>query len=185
MEHPRRQYPEETAALQEIARSCGLVEKIKWGKPCLMADGKNIALIQRFNEYVALMFFKGELMKDPAKLLHRIGEHMQGPRQLRFRSVDEVLELRAKIAAYLKEAIELEKTGAKLTPKKVVELEMPAELEARLKSDAALRKAFAALAPGRQKGYIYQIGSAKQAATRAARVEKYVPAILAGKGIHD
>jgi len=86
MEHPRHQYPRETAALQELARSCGLVEKIKWGKPCFTLGNKNVVLIQRFNDYIALLFFKGALLKDPDKLLCRVGEHMQTPRQLRFRS---------------------------------------------------------------------------------------------------
>ena len=185
MEHPRRQYPEETLALQEIARSCGLTEKIKWGKPCFVLGSKNIVLIQRFNEYVALMFFKGALLRDPEKLLHRIGEHMQGPRQLRFKSVEEVLELKPAIKAYIEEAIELEKAGAKVLLKKAAEYKVPEELQAALKANLALKKAFAALTPGRQKGYIFQIGAAKQSATRAARVEKFTPQILAGKGLND
>ena len=87
MEHPRHQYPQEAAALQELARGCGLVEKIKWGKPCFMLGEKNIVLIQRFNNYIALLFFKGALLKDSENLLFRVGEHMQAPRQLRFNSL--------------------------------------------------------------------------------------------------
>jgi len=185
MEHPRRQYPGETQALQEIAQSCGLTEKIKWGKPCFMLDGKNIVLIQRFNQYVALMFFKGALLKDPKKLLHRIGEHMQAPRQLRFESVEDVMRLRPTIKAYIEEAIQLEKAGAKVPLKKAAEYKIPDELQSALNANSALKKAFAALTPGHQKGYLFQIAAAKQSVTRAARVEKFTPQILAGKGLND
>jgi len=185
MEHPRHRYREETEALQEIAKSCGLTEKIKWGKPCYTLEGKNVVLIQSFNQYIALMFFKGALMKDAEKLLCRIGEHMQAPRQLRFSSVAEVIRLKSTIKAYIKEAIHLEKSGAKVPLKKAAEYKVPDELQSKLDADAALKKAFAALTPGRQKGYIFQIGAAKQSATRAARVEKYTPQILAGKGLND
>jgi len=185
MEHPRHQYPRETEALQAIAQSCGLTEKIKWGKPCYTLDGKNIVLIQRFNRYIALMFFKGALMKDPANLLSRIGEHMQAPRHLRFVNVDEVEHLKPTIKAYVEEAIELEKTGAKVPLKKAADYTMPDELHTKLNANPALKKAFAALTPGRQKGYIFQIAAAKQSATRASRVEKFTPQILAGKGLND
>jgi uncharacterized protein YdeI (YjbR/CyaY-like superfamily) len=185
MEHPRHQYPQETKALQEIAKGCGLVEKIKWGKPCYTLEGKNIVLIQRFNDYIALMFFKGSLMKDPEKLLSRIGEHMQLPRQLRFTAVAEVFKREAVIKAYIKEAIEIERSGAKVKLKAVAEYEVPEELQTKLKADPGLKKAFAALTPGRQKGYLFHIASAKQSATRASRVEKCVPLILAGKGMND
>jgi uncharacterized protein YdeI (YjbR/CyaY-like superfamily) len=185
MEHPRHQYPEETKALQEIARTCGLVEEIKWGKPCFTLAGKNIILIQRFNAYIALMFFKGALLSDPEKLLCRIGKHMQTPRQLRFANVAEIVSLTPTIRAYIEEAMELERSGAKVPVKRAVSQAIPEELQTRLDSDRALKKAFAALTPGRQKGYIYQIAGAKQSTTRATRVEKYVPQILAGKGLND
>jgi uncharacterized protein YdeI (YjbR/CyaY-like superfamily) len=185
MEHPRHQYPQETEALQKIAQSCGLTEKIKWGKPCYTLEGKNIVLIQRFNDYIALMFFKGALLKDPEKLLSRIGEHMQAPRQLRFSTVAEVTLRKPTIKAYIEEAIDLEKSGAKIQLKKPTDLKIPDELQTKLNTQPALKKAFAALTPGRQKGYIFQIAAAKLSATRASRVEKYTPQILAGKGLND
>jgi uncharacterized protein YdeI (YjbR/CyaY-like superfamily) len=185
MEHPSQQYPRETEALQQIARSCGLSEAIKWGKPCFTLEGKNIVLIQRFNQYIALMFFKGALLKDPEKLLSRIGEHMQAPRQLRFADVGEVIRLKPVIKAYIEEAIAIETSGAKVPLKPSSEYKIPDELQDKLKADPALKRAFATLTPGRQKGYIFQIGSAKQSATRASRVEKYIPQILAGKGLND
>jgi uncharacterized protein YdeI (YjbR/CyaY-like superfamily) len=185
MEHPRHEYPRETEALQEIAQSCGLIEQIKWGKPCYTCEGKNIVLIQRFNKYIALMFFKGALLKDPGKLLSPIGKHMQAPRQLRFGTVDEIARLRPAIRAYIEEVIRLEKAGAKVQLKKAADYQIPDELQVKLNTDPALKKAFAALTPGRQKGYIFQIAAAKQSATRASRVEKYTPQILAGKGLND
>ena len=185
MEHPTHQYPGETKALQEIAQSCGLLEKIKWGKPCFMFESSNIVLIQRFNDYIALMFFKGALLNDPEHLLFRIGEHMQAPRQLRFQTLAEVKRLTPTIKAYIREAIELEKSGAKVQRKAASELAVPGELQAKLDSNPALKKAFASLTPGRQKGYIYEIAAARQSNTRAARVDKYTPQILAGKGLRD
>jgi uncharacterized protein YdeI (YjbR/CyaY-like superfamily) len=185
MEHPRHQYPRETVALQEIAQSCGLVEKIKWGKPCFTLETKNIVLIQRFNKYIALMFFKGALLRDTEKLLFRIGKHMQAPRHLRFRDVAEVEDLRPTIKAYIEEAIELEKTGAKVPLREATVFEVPDELQVKLDADHTLKNSFAALTPGRQRNYVFHISAAKQSATRASRVERCIPKILAGKGLND
>ena len=185
MEHPRHQYPHEAAALQEIARSCGLVEKMKWGKPCFVIGNKNVVLIQRFNKYIALLFFKGALLKDPGKLLFRVGKHMQAPRQLRFSSLADVTSLSSTIKAFIEQAIDIETSGAKVELKRVSDLAIPEELQTRLDREPALNKAFAGLTPGRQKGYIYQIAAAKQSATRASRVDKLTPRILAGKGLYD
>ncbi len=185
MEHPKHQYPLETAALQELALSCGLAEKIKWGKPCFTLGEKNIVLIQRFKNYVALLFFKGALLKDPGGLLFRVGEHMHAPRQLRFSSLADITRLSFAIKALIEQAIDLERSGAKINLKRLSELEVPQELQRRLDTEPALNKAFAGLTPGRQKGYLFQIAAAKQAATRASRVEKFIPRILAGKGLND
>ena len=185
MEHPRHQYPKEAAALQELARSCGLIETIKWGKPCFTLGNKNIVLIQRFNNYIALLFFKGALLKDTDNLLFRVGKHMQAPRQLRFSSLADITRLSFTITAFIGQAIDLENSGAKVELKKVSELEVPEELQTRLDKEPALKKAFAALTPGRQKGYIYQIAAAKLSATRASRVDRFTPGILAGKGLND
>lgn len=184
MEHPRHQYPQETAALEAIALGCGLTQATKWGKPCFMMGTKNIVLVQRFNDYIALMFFKGALLSDPEGLLSKIGE-MDGPRQLRFTSVSQIERTKAKIRGLMEQAIALEQAGAKLVRKPASDVAVPEELQARLDADGPFRKAFAALTPGRQKGYIYQIANAKQSATRMARVEKFAPRILAGKGLMD
>lgn len=185
MEHPSLKYPEEVAALQELARGCGLVEKIKWGKPCFTLENKNIVLIQPFSNYIALLFFKGALLRDPGKLLFRIGEHMQAPRQLRFNSLADITRSVTTIKSFIEQAIELEKTGVKVKFRSISELEVPQELQRRLDADPALNKAFAALTPGRRKGYIYQIAAAKRPATRASRVDKFIPRILGGKGLND
>ena len=185
MEHPRHQYPEETALLQDIAKSCGLTERIKWGKPCFTLGDRNIVLIQRFKHYIALMFFKGALLKDPEKLLFRVGEHMQAPRQLRFGTVAEILRLRTSVEGFIKEAVELERSGAKMKSTPFAELVIPEELLLRFKTDPTLQQAFAALTPGRQKGYVFQIAAAKQSSTRVSRIERYAPQILAGKGYNE
>jgi uncharacterized protein YdeI (YjbR/CyaY-like superfamily) len=185
MEHPGSQYPQETAVLQAIAENCGLTEKIKWGKPCFMHGSSNIVLIQRFNDYIALMFFKGALLKDPEKLLHRIGKHMQAPRQLRFTTAAEIKRRKPTIEAYIREAIAVEESGARVPRRAVTELAIPEELQTKLNSNRKLKEAFFALTPGRQKHYIFEIAAAKQSSTRASRVEKYTPQILAGKGLRD
>lgn len=185
MEHPRHQYPDETKLLQDIATSCGLSERIKWGKPCFTLGDKNIVLIQRFKHYIALMFFKGALLKDPEKLLFRVGEHMQAPRQLRFGTVAEIDRLRPSVEGFIQEAIELERAGAKMERTPHPELMIPEELLLKFKTDTSLQQAFAALTPGRQKGYIFQIAAAKQSSTRVSRIEKYTSQILAGKGYNE
>ena len=184
MEHPAHQYPQETAALQEIARSCGLVEAIKWGKPCYLHADRNIVLIQRFNHYIALLFFQGALLQDPEQLLMRVGQQ-QAPRQLRFRSLAEITSQRTKIRNYILQAIALEQSGARVASITASEVAIPPELQARLDAEPALRQAFARLTPGRQKGYLYHISSAKQSQTRASRVDACIPHILAGKGRND
>lgn len=185
MEHPRHEYPDETKLLQDIAKCCGLTERIKWGKPCFTLGNKNIVLIQRFKHYIALMFFKGALLKDPEKLLFRVGEHMQAPRQLRFGTVAEIHCLRARVEGFIKEAIELERSEAKMERTPHAKLVIPEELLQMFKTDSTLQQAFAALTPGRQRGYIFQIAAAKQSSTRVARIEKYTSKILAGKGYNE
>ena len=185
MEHPRHQYPDETKALEEIAKGCGLVETIKWGKPCFTLDDRNIVLIQRFNKYIALMFFKGALLEDREKVLFRISDNMDVPRQLRFTSLAEVTRLKTVVAAYIEEAIDLERSGAQVKSRPREQLEVPVELRVRLKENPELGKAFSALTPGRQKGYIFHIAGAKQSSTRMSRVDKNSPRILAGKGLND
>jgi uncharacterized protein YdeI (YjbR/CyaY-like superfamily) len=181
----KRRWPEETEALRAILTAFPLTEEYKWGKPTYMYEGKNVAIVQGFNEFIALLFFKGALLKDPKKLLKKPGENTQAGRRLEFADAKEIAAKKATVKAYVAEAIELEKSGAKVELKKSDDHTLPEELEAALKTDKALGKAFRALTPGRQRAYALFIGGAKQSATRAARVEKVTPRILSGLGMMD
>lgn len=176
---------EETEKLRRIALGCGLTEELKWGKPCYSLAGSNIAIIQGFKEYCALLFCKGALLKDAAGILVRPGENTQAAQQARFTNVREIAERANLLKACLREAIELEKAGVQMRYKETAEFAVPEELIAMMKKEPSLKKAFAALTPGRQRGYLLYFAGAKQSATRAARIEKYREQILAGKGLRD
>lgn len=180
-----KKWQEEIEALRTIALDCGLDEELKWGCPCYTQDGNNIVLIHVFKEYCAYLFFKGVLIKDPKKILIQQTPNVQVARQARFTSLAQIVKMRATLKTYIKEAIKVEKAGVKAPLKKTKEFNMPEEFKAKLDKMPALKKAFQALTPGRQRGYLLHFSSAKQAATRQARVEKYIPQILAGKGIDD
>ncbi|MEC4592690.1 MULTISPECIES: YdeI/OmpD-associated family protein [Nitrospirillum] len=176
---------EEIAKLRAIALDCPLVEDFKWGHPCYTSDGANIVLIHGFKEYCALLFFKGALMKDPNGILIQQTENVQAGRQIRFTNSGEIAQLAPTLKAYILEAIAVEKAGLKVDFKPTREFAVPEELQSRLDSDPALKAAFEALTPGRQRGYLLHLSSAKQAKTRLARLEKCAPLILAGKGLDD
>jgi uncharacterized protein YdeI (YjbR/CyaY-like superfamily) len=178
------QWLKEFGKLRTILLRSGLTEDLKWGVPCYTLDGRNVVLMSGFKEYCALNFLKGALLQDPAGILQKPGESSQSARYIRFRNVGEVTALLPTLKAYLAEAIALEAAGAKVTFKKNPE-PVPAELQDCLDSDPALAEAFNALTPGRQRGYILFFSAPKQSATRYARIEKWRPAILAGKGMHD
>jgi uncharacterized protein YdeI (YjbR/CyaY-like superfamily) len=179
------QWHDEFVKLREIILDCGLNEDFKWGWPCYDLDGKNIILMHGFKEYCAVLFPKGSLLKDPKGVLIQQTKNVQAARQIRFTGVKDVVKLKKTLKEYVHEAIEVEKAGLKVPFKKTEEYEMPAELTAKLQASARLKKAFAALTPGRQRGYIYYFSQAKLAKTREARVEKCVPKILEGKGWDD
>lgn len=178
-------WQEEYLRLRKIILDCGLTEELKWGQPCYTSAGKNIIVIHGFKEYCAVLFFKGALLKDTKSILIQQTPNVQVPRQVRFTNIKEIVKLAPTLKAYIKEAIEVEKKGLKVVLKKTSEYKMPEELQDRLDEDPALKKAFLALTPGRQRGYMYFISQAKQATTRAARVKKYIPKIINGKGIED
>lgn len=171
---------EEFEALRSIALSFPLAEELKWGQPCYTLEGKNVVLIQGFKEYCALMFFKGALLKDPHHILARPGQH-QAVRQLRFAGLPEIRKSKSILKACIQEAIEVEKAGLKVKLKKTSDYTLPEELQAKLDASPALGKAFRALTPGRQHAYVFFIAQPKQSKTRAARVEKSISKILAGK----
>ncbi len=177
----RKQWEPEIAEMQRILAGFGMREECKWGKPTYTVDGKNIVILQGFKEYFALGFFQGALLKDSKKLLVQLGRTQAG-RVMKFTSAKEIIAKAATIQAYVREAIAVEKAGLRVEKKKTEDFPVPEELTARFRADAKFRKAFAALTPGRQRGYLYHFAQAKQAATRAARIEKAMPAIYAGRG---
>lgn len=179
------QWQEAYAVLREIALSTGLTEELKWGHPCYTLNGKNVVLMHGFKAYCAYLLHKGALLKDPKKILVQQTANVQGARQIRFTSAAQIIRLRSTLKAYIKEAIAIEAQGLKVPMKKTAEFEMPVEFKQALKDMPELKKAFQALTPGRQRGYLLHFASAKQAKTRGSRIEKNVERILAGKGLDD
>lgn len=176
---------DEVAKLRTIILGSGLTEELKWGHPCYTLDGSNIVLIHDFKDYCAILFMKGALLKDPKGILVQQTANVQSARQVRFASVKDVTKLEKAVKAFIKEAIAVEKSGVKVPMKKTSEFNMPDEFQQRLDGMPALKTAFEALTPGRQRGYLLHFSSAKQAKTREARIEKYIPQILDGMGIDD
>ena len=174
----------EFEALRAIILDYPFTEELKWYQACYTLQGKNVVLIHGFKEYCALMFFKGALLKDPKRILATPGQH-QAARQIRFTSVREVAALEAVVRAYICEAMEVEKAGLKVKLKKTADFKVPVEFQQKLDQTPALNKAFTALTPGRQRGYIFHFSQPKQSITRQARVEKCMPLILKGKGLND
>lgn len=173
------------AHMRAIALGCGLTEELKWGCPCYTLDGNNIVLIHGFKEYCAYLFMKGALLKDPKGILIQQTENVQAARQIRFKHADQVIDMQAMLKSYIKQAIKIEKSGEKVELKKTTEFKMPDEFKTALAKNSALKKAFNALTPGRQRGYLLYFSSAKHAKTREARIEKYSKQILSGKGLED
>jgi uncharacterized protein YdeI (YjbR/CyaY-like superfamily) len=171
--------------LRTIALDCQLTEELKWGCPCYTLNGSNIALIHVFKEYCALLFIKGALLKDEHRILVQQTKNVQAARQIRFTNLREVLKMERVMKAYIHDAIEVEKSGLQVELKKTAEFEMPEEFKNKLKELPALKTAFYALTPGRQRGYLLHFSTAKQSKTREARVEKCLARILDGKGLDD
>ncbi len=175
----------EMALLRVITLSCDLEEALKWGVPCYTFEYNNVVLIHGFKNYCALLFVKGVLLKDPKGILIQQTEHVQAHRQIRFTHVQEIIDQQEDIISYIVEAIELEKNGEKIPFKKPEEFKMVEEFKIRLAESCELKVAFEALTPGRQRAYLLHFGGAKQALTRAARVDKCIPNILKGIGLND
>jgi uncharacterized protein YdeI (YjbR/CyaY-like superfamily) len=180
-----KKWREEFENLRRICLDCGLTEELKWGKPCYTYQKSNIVLIHGFKDYCALLFFKGALLKDPKAILVQQTENVQAARQIRFTSVREIVQMQPVLKAYIKEAIAAEKGGLEVTYKKTSQFAIPEEFQNRLDDSPALKTAFDALTPGRQRGYLLYFSAAKQPTTREARVEKCLQQILNGKGLND
>ena len=180
-------WQKEVRQLRTIVLSCGLNEELKWGVPCYIFQNSNIVLIHDFKEYCAVLFFKGALLNDPNGILIQQTKNVQAARQIRFTSVREIVEIKSVLKAYIYEAIEVEKAGLKVMYKKTKDFKIPEEFQKKLsaKGGPALKKAFTALTPGRQRAYIFYFSAPKLSKTREARVEKYLPHILKGKGLDD
>jgi uncharacterized protein YdeI (YjbR/CyaY-like superfamily) len=180
-----KNWQEEFKELRRLVLDCELSEEPRWGKPCYTFQNGNIVLIHGFKEYCALLFFKGALLKDPKGILIQQTENVQAARQIRFTNVQEIVQMEPVLNAYIREAVEVEKAGLEVTYKKTSEFKMPEEFQSKLAKTPALEKAFAALTPGRQRGYLLYFSAAEQPKTREARIEKCMPLILKGTGLND
>ena len=167
-----RTWQEELEQLRTIVLDCGLTEELKWGVPCYTFEKRNIVLIHGFKEYCALLFFKGALLNDADGILVQQTKNVQASRQIRFTDVREIVKLKPVLKAYIYEAIEVEKAGLKVPLKKTKEFSMPEEFQNKLNENRPLKKAFNALTPGRQRGYLLYFSAPKQSKTRESRVEK-------------
>jgi uncharacterized protein YdeI (YjbR/CyaY-like superfamily) len=177
----RERWEAEIAAMRRVLAGFAMTEERKWGKPTYTVDGKNIVIMQGFKEYFALGFFQGALLKDPKKVLVQLGQ-VQAGRVMKFTSAKDITAKAATIKAYVREAIAVANAGLRIEKKKTSDFPVPDELSARFRKDARFKRAFEALTPGRQRSYLYHFAAAKQPSTRAARIEKAMPAIFEGRG---
>ena len=180
-----KKWKEEFEKLRKIVLDCELTEEFKWMHPCYTFEKKNIVLIHGFKEYCALLFHKGALLQDAHGILIQQTENVQAARQIRFTNVQEIVEMETILKAYIYEAIEVEKAGLEVNFKKNTEFIIPEELQNKFDEIPALKTAFEALTPGRQRAYILYFSEPKQSKTRESRVEKYMQQILNGKGLND
>jgi uncharacterized protein YdeI (YjbR/CyaY-like superfamily) len=177
----RDRWEAEIAAMRRVLAGLAMKEECKWGRPTYTVDGKNIVIMQGFKESFGLGFFQGALLKDPKKVLARLGQ-VQAGRVMKFTSAKEITANAPTIKAYVREAIAVEKAGLRVEKKKTSDFPVPEELKAQFRRDPRFRRAFEALTPGRQRSYLYHFAAAKQSATRVARIEKAMPAIFEGRG---
>ena len=180
-----QKWQKEYEKLRKVALDCGLTEELKWGCPCYTLNGSNIVLIHGFKEYCAYLFFKGALLNDPEGILIQQTKNVQSARQVRFTSVKEIARIEKILKAYIYEAIEVERAGLRVKLKKTDDFTIPEEFQKKLDKKAALKKAFNALTPGRQRQYLFYFSQPKQSKTRESRIEKSIPQILEGRGLND
>ena len=177
-------WSEELLILRSIVLHAGLKEELKWSMPCYTIDGKNILIIAAFKDYCSVSFFKGALLKDTKQLLATPSENSNASRQLKFTDTKQIIKFEKEILKYIKEAVAIEQSGAKI-PKPKSEKEIIPELKKEFEDNPELEDAFYKLTPGRQRGYLIYFSDAKQSATRTSRIQKYINKILDGKGFHD
>ena len=180
-----KKWQQELQQLRTIILDCQLTEELKWGVPCYTYQKSNIVLVHVFKEYCAVLFIKGALLKDTYGILTQQTENTQATRQIRFTNVEEIVARKTALQAYIYEAVEVEEAGLSVNFKQIQEFSLPEEFQKRLDASPALKTAFDALTPGRQRAYILYFSAPKQAKTRESRIEKYVQPILDGKGLND
>ena len=179
------EWREELERLRAIILACDLQEEFKWGWPCYALDGRNVLLILGFKDYCAILLMKGALLDDPADILVQQTENVQSARQIRFTGAQQIAGMENVLKDYIQRAIDVEKSGLKVVKKTTEAFPVAEEFQRRLDADHALKAAFEALTPGRQRGYLLYFAAAKQAKTREARIEKNIPRIFDGQGIDD
>ena len=180
-----KQWQKEFEKLRIIILDCGLNEELKWGNPCYTYQNNNVILIHGFKEYCAVLFMKGALLNDANGILIQQTQNVQSARQVRFSNVKEIVEIEPVLKAYIYEAIEVERAGLKVNFKKASEFNVPEEFQQKLVENPALKTAFEALTPGRQRAYLLHFSAPKQSKTRESRIEKNIQRILNGKGLND
>jgi uncharacterized protein YdeI (YjbR/CyaY-like superfamily) len=180
-----KNWRQELKQLRPILLDSELTEDFKWSQPCYTFQGKNVVVLGLLKDSCAFAFFKGALLKDVHGVLTRPGQHSQSTRWIKFTSVREIAELKSILKAYIREAIQIEKAGLKVKLKKTSDLKVPEEFQLMLDEFPNFKAAFDALTPGRQRAYIYHFSAPKQSKTRQARVQKFMPHILKGKGLLD
>lgn len=178
-------FQKELELLRSIVLDCGLIEELKWGTPCYMFQKTNMILLGAFKDSCIISFLKGALLSDTENLLMKAGENTQAARIIKFTNVKDIVKIKSILKRYIFEAIEIEKAGLKVEPKKHSEYNVPEELINQFKQKPDFKKAFEALTPGRQRGYLLYFSDSKQSKTREARIEKYTQRIMSGKGIND
>ena len=180
-----KNWQQELTKLRAILLDSELTEDFKWSQPCYTLQNKNVIVLGPMKDSCAFAFFKGALLKDPHGVLTQPGKHSQSTRWIKFTSVREIVEMKSILRAYIREAIQIEKSGLKVKLKQTSDLKIPEELQLMLDEFSDFKKAFGALTPGRQRAYIYHFSAPKQSKTREARVQKLMPRILRGKGLLD
>ncbi len=180
-----KNWKDELTKLRSIVLSCGLTEEVKWYQPCYSFKGTNLIILGSFKEFCTLSFFKGVLLKDEHKILEFPGKNSQSAKFVKITNIQQINNLEGTLKDYIKEMIELEKSGVKVVFKKIEEQKIPEELEEIFNQDKNFEKAFRALTPGRQRAYLLHFSSAKQSSTRITRIEKLKPKIFEGKGLND
>ncbi len=180
-----KQWRPEMEKLRSLLLDSPMTEELKWGKPCYTFNGSNVIVLLPLKDYCTVLFCKGALLKDAKGILTRPSENTQAARQLRLTGLEKIVALEPVLKAYIREAVAVEKSGLKVTYKKITEHKVPEELQRKLDADDRLKTAFKALTPGRQRAYLLHFSSAKQSQTREARIEKCTPLIFDGKGLND